>query len=198
MMQASALEKTRVPWETSLIWCCNRPSCTFMIKYSENENDIKQAKEKKKKTWVPVVVARYCNTIIRCKSHEWVTCCQNQSFYYHFIKYFLFHFQANILNIISYNLDLKVKTNCFETVTASLTRFGFFFKEKRKNWWQYSIRQVMCRIWILKRKISCKKQLVNDGYEVWRKRFVVSKKLTFSLGHLLRLSKPLNTQRQRE
>jgi len=49
MMQASALEKTRVPWETSLIWCCNRPSCTFMIKYSENENDIKQAKEKKRK-----------------------------------------------------------------------------------------------------------------------------------------------------
>jgi len=82
---------------------------------------------------VPVVVARYCNTIIRCKSHEWVTCCQNQSFYYHFIKYFLFHFQANILNIISYNLDLKVKTNCFETVTASLTRFGFLYYFLRKK-----------------------------------------------------------------
>jgi hypothetical protein len=49
MMQASALEKTRVPWETSLIWCCNRHSCNFIIKYFENENDIKQAKEKKRK-----------------------------------------------------------------------------------------------------------------------------------------------------
>lgn len=64
----------------------------------------------------------------------------------------------------------------------------FFLRKKEKKMVTILIRQVMCRIWILKRKISCKKQLVNDGYEVWRKRFVVSKKLTISLGHLLRLS----------
>jgi hypothetical protein len=62
-----------------------------------------------------------------------LTCCQNQSFFIIISSntfYFIFK-QTSF--IISYNLDLKVKTNCFETVTASLARFGFFFKKRKKE-----------------------------------------------------------------